>query len=284
MENGPGSANYVETNIGHNTGAAPWILLRGLTRESRHWGSFVGQLEAALPGSRVIALDLPGNGQLHRQRSPMHVHAMVESCRAQLKARNITAPYRLLAMSLGAMVAVAWSSAYPHEIATQVLINTSLRPFSSFYQRLRPANYGALLKLAVLGASPEAWERTIFRLTSNPASRAAIDAVLPLWLAWRQGNPVSRANALRQLVAAARFRAPKTAPAAATLMLASAQDRLVSVACSKALAPIGHAICASTPAPGTTCRWTTGPGLRPRCVTGWRSWLAFNLTPALETV
>lgn len=232
MKNGPGSANCFETSIGHNTGAAPWILLRGLTRESRHWGSFVGQLEAALPGSRVIALDLPGNGQLHRQRSPMHVQDMVENCRVQLKARNITAPYRLLAMSLGAMVAVGWSSAYPNEIATQVLINTSLRPSNAFYERLRPANCGVLLKLAVFGASPDAWERQILRITSNQPH----EAVLPLWLALRQSHPVSRANALRQLVAAARFCAPQAPPVAATLVLASAHDRLVSVACSTSLA------------------------------------------------
>ena len=70
-------------------------------------------------------------------------------------------------------------------------------------------------------------------MTSNLAS----DAVLPLWVAWREANPVSRANVLRQLLVAARFSAPTAPPpAAATLILASAQDRLVSVACSKALA------------------------------------------------
>ena len=113
-----------------------------------------------------------------------------------------------------------------------MLINTSLRPFSPFYERLRPANYGALLKLGVLGASPDAWERHILRITSNQPP----EAVLPLWLALRQSNPVSRANALRQLVAAARFCAPQATPVAATLVLASAQDRLVSVACSTSLA------------------------------------------------
>ena len=225
-----------KTDIATCADATPWILLRGLTRESRHWGSFVGQLEAALPGSQVIALDLPGNGRLHQQRSPTRVHDMVEHCRAQLRARHIEPPYRLLAMSLGAMVAVAWTSNYPHEIATQVLINTSLRPFSPFYERLRPENYGALLKLVVLGASPDVWERTVLRLTSNQASDPATEAVLPLWLAWRKANPVSRGNALRQLVAAARFCAPQARPAAATLVLASTQDRLASVACSIALA------------------------------------------------
>ncbi len=224
------------TNLVKCADTTPWIFLRGLTRESRHWGGFIGQFEAAMPGCRVITLDFPGNGRLHQQRSPTRVQDMTQSCRAQLRERRIEPPYRLLAMSLGAMVAVDWSSRYPGEIEAQVLINTSLRPFNPFYERLRPANYGALLKLAVLGASPDAQERTILRLTSNHAGTQGTEMVLPHWLALRQSNPVSRINAIRQLVAAARFCAPQIRPAAATLVLASAQDRLVSVACSQALA------------------------------------------------
>ena len=210
----------------------PWIFLRGLARESRHWGNFVPQFEATMPASRVIALEFPGNGLLNQQCSPMCVQDMVEHCRAQLRASHIHPPYRLLALSLGGMVAVAWSCSYPGEISAQVLINTSLRTFSPFYERLRPTNYAVLFQLAVFGATPEAWERTILRITSNHPD----DAVLPHWLAWRRANPVSRTNALRQLVAAARFSAPKRPPATATLLLACAQDRLVSVACSKTLA------------------------------------------------
>ena len=32
-----------------------WVFLRGLTRESRHWGGFVDQFQQAIPGSTVIA-------------------------------------------------------------------------------------------------------------------------------------------------------------------------------------------------------------------------------------
>lgn len=209
-----------------------WIFLRGLTRERRHWGDFVEQFQLSVTGSHIVALDLPGNGSLYQESSPLCVHDMVAHCRQQLIYLGIKPPYRLLAMSLGAMVAVAWSSKYPEEIAANVLINTSLRPFSRFYQRLRPANYGALLKLAFSDASAEAWERTVLRITSNLAS----DEILSHWETMRKEFPVSRANTLRQLVAAAGFRAPKTKPLAPTLVLASEQDRLVNVECSKALA------------------------------------------------
>ena len=225
-----------KTNLVNGADTTPWIFLRGLTRESRHWGDFIGQFDAAMPGCRVITLDFPGNGRLHLDRSPTRVQDMTQRCRAQLRERRIEPPYRLLAMSLGAMVAVDWSSSYPCEIEAQVLINTSLRPFNPFYERLQPANYGALLKLAFPGVSANAQERTILRLTSNHTGTEGTEAVLPHWLALRQSNPVSRINALRQLVAAARFCAPQIRPAAATLILVSAQDRLVSKACSQALA------------------------------------------------
>lgn len=213
-----------------------WIFLRGLTRESRHWGDFVELFQQRLQAGRVVALDLPGNGQLNQQRSPMRVQHMVAHCRAELALLHIAPPYHVLAMSLGAMVAVAWADAYPQEISANVLINTSLRPFSAFYQRLRPANYATLLKLLAGRAMPELWERTILRITANHPH----DDVLPLWLALRREYPVSRVNALRQLIAAARFRAATVQPLTPTLLLAGLQDHLVSVECSIALATAWH--------------------------------------------
>jgi pimeloyl-ACP methyl ester carboxylesterase len=209
-----------------------WILLRGLTRESGHWGEFAQQFAQVVPKAQVIALDLPGNGQFHLERSPLSVQAMVAHCRAELALRHVAPPYGLLAMSLGAMAAVEWSKVYPQEVAAQVLINTSMRPFSAFYQRLRPGNYGVLLKLVLLGASPQLWEHTVLRLTSHKADTS----VLGMWLEIRRAQPVSRSNALRQLLAAARFKAPGNRPLVPTLVLASQQDRLVAVQCSEALA------------------------------------------------
>ena len=208
-----------------------WVLLRGLTRSSGHWMAFPRQFLGEFPDARVLTLDLPGNGALHLERSPTRVLEMVQSCRAQLAQRAVAPPYHLLAMSLGGMVAVAWSREHAHEVAAQVLINTSMRPFSSFYQRLLPRNYPALLRLALGDASALDWERALLRMTSNLAG----PQVLATWLALREKNPVSRANALRQLLAAARFCAAPSA-SVPTLVLASAHDRLVASACSRALA------------------------------------------------
>lgn len=220
-----------------------WILLRGLSREARHWGDFAELLRREIAGAQVFAPDLPGNGSRCRDKSPLRVEAMVEALRAQLAAQGVAPPYRLLAMSLGAMVAIDWASRHPGEVGGAVLINTSLRPFSPFYRRLKPANYRRLLMLVLRAAGDREWERAILELTSRRA--AAHEEVLDDWLAYRRENPVAIGNALRQLVAAARYRAPLIQPLPPLLVLSSLGDALVDSDCSRQLAQrwnLAHAV------------------------------------------
>lgn len=211
-----------------------WVLLRGLMRDSRHWGGFPATLRAALPDVRLCLLDLPGNGLRHREQSPATVTAMAEWVRAELRRQGLTPPYRVFAMSLGAMVTVAWADAHPEEIERAVLANTSLKPVSPFYQRLQPAAWPLLLRMALGNPTAREAEEGILKLTSNHTDQTR--AVLDDWTAWRLSHPVSRANALRQLLAAMRFSAPQRAPKTRLLLLTGAQDRLVDTRCTEALA------------------------------------------------
>ena len=211
-----------------------WILLRGLTRESGHWGAFAALLQHRHPESRIVTLDLPGNGAFNRQASPARIGVMTQWCRDHLRSQGMAPPYRLLAMSMGAMIAVDWAACAPQEILGCVLVNTSLRPVSAWYRRLRPANYAALLALVLTPDFGGGHERTILRLTSR--NTVATAAVLGDWTRLRRARPVSTANALRQLLAAARYRAPATAPAVPLLLLTSRRDRLVDSRCSQQLA------------------------------------------------
>ncbi|MET3130720.1 pimeloyl-ACP methyl ester carboxylesterase [Oxalobacteraceae bacterium GrIS 1.11] len=206
-----------------------WVFLRGLMREQRHWGDFPDRFRAALPAARIVTLDLPGNGERHRMRSADRVAQMVEFCRRDMVARGHTPPYHVLALSLGAMVAVEWAARYPEEIACAVLINTSMAPFSHFYRRLRWQNYPAIIALAMCGGGQE---RLILRLSSNRDDAALLER----WQGYQRDYPVTRANALRQLLAAARYRAPPDRPAPPLLVLASLGDRLVDARCSLQLA------------------------------------------------
>jgi pimeloyl-ACP methyl ester carboxylesterase len=211
-----------------------WVFLRGLTRESAHWGDFPARFGSALPGARVHLIDLPGNGLRCAERSPATVADMVADVRAQRHRLGITGPVHLLALSLGAMVATQWLHSAPQDIASAVLLNTSMRPFSPLHHRLRPHNLPTLLRLVAGRASPEVAERLIWRMTS---ARTEVDeAVLAAWVTARLRHPVRAANALRQLLAAARFQAPAGAPPSPVLLLSSHGDRLVGSACSDALA------------------------------------------------
>jgi pimeloyl-ACP methyl ester carboxylesterase len=245
-----------------------WVLLRGLVREQRHWGDFPALFAAGLPGAHVITLDLPGNGARHAERSPTRIAAMVDDCRATLRARGVTGPINVLALSLGGMVALEWCARHPDDVAHLVMINTSMRPFSAFYRRLRPQNYAAIVR-QVLTGDAAAMERLVLRLTSNgriydgaidsgasdsgasdngASDSGTIDhgasdnspfdaALLARWIGYQREFPVTRANAMRQLLAAARYRAPAVAPAhTRMLVLSSRADRLVDAACSRDLA------------------------------------------------
>jgi len=207
-----------------------WILLRGLTRETRHWGSFPRELAAEFPGDRVLPLELPGNGELNNLASPWSVPAMAAFCRE--RAAGAPAPWILVGESLGAMVATAWAQAHPGEIAGCVLINTSFGAFSPVQRRLRPRAWPALLEI-LLDRTAEGRERRVLGLTS--ARPGAHPQAVQDWTAIRRARPVRAGNAFRQLLAAARFRAPARAPAPA-LVLAGARDGLVDPRCSAEIA------------------------------------------------
>ena len=242
-----------------------WVLLRGLTREQGHWGCFPAELAAAmantLPGACIVCVDLPGAGVLHQQPCPWQVAAMVAACQRQLAAQGAVPPYHLLGLSLGGMVAAAWSRACPQEVASLVLVNTSLRPYSPPQRRLRAALWPRLLRLLASQDRP-AIERAVLQLTSRQAERH--HPVLSDWLAIHQARPVRAANALRQLLAAARYRWVGPPPTMPVLVVCSACDGLVDPACSQRIAQAWHAELASHPAAGHDLALDDGPWLAAR--------------------
>lgn len=213
-----------------------WLLLRGLTRESRHWGEFPQQLALKL-GVETVCVDLPGNGQLAHQPSPTDLAETLTSVRCQLADCGRQGPFTLVAMSMGAMLGCLWAARYPTELAGAVLINTSMRPFSAWYRRLRTHNYPRLLNMAISGAG-EAWEANVLRMTSRRFDPEAEDGqrLLRLWLQVARSAPVTRVNAWRQLRAALGYSAPQRAPEVPLLLLSSVGDQLVDPRCSVAVA------------------------------------------------
>lgn len=206
-----------------------WLLLRGLARESAHWGGLKSQLERSRPGEKFHTLDLPGTGLNNHLRAPHSIaetRAFIERASAELPR-----PLGLIGMSLGGMVALDWAQHQPRDCAALVIIGTS-SGLSPAWRRLIPNNWPAIARL-LLNVNIDRRERGILQLTSNLAIPAQL---MEAWLEVQRVRPVSRANVIRQLYAASRFRPSPDAPAVPGLLLASYGDRLVDWRCSLTLA------------------------------------------------
>lgn len=207
---------------------APWILLRGLARESRHWGDFPEQLSQAL-GVEVLCPDTPGNGKLNGETSPLSISATLERVREEIGHRT---PVNLLGLSMGGMIATEWARLYPPEVRALVLVNSSFGNFSPPWKRLWSNAF--LTLMGSLRLTTEQREARVFDLIcQHPEDRQTrVDE----WVGYSLERPLSPSNFARQLAAAARFRAPAQAPVASTLVINGLGDRLVNPDCSAAIA------------------------------------------------
>ena len=214
-----------------------WLLLRGLSRETGHWGAFPQQLCDEIrqrePNARVLMLDLPGNGVRHREASPASVRRLVEVLRSDLAREGIKQPVNLLTMSLGTMVAVDWSYCHPEEIERVVLINPSMRPFGPYYRPARPLRFLSLLLLSLTNLSLRWREAKVLRITTRLLPSR--DVVLDEWVTLQHEHPVGLGNVARQWLAALRYKAKAARPIPPILLLCSQSDDLVDWRCSRAI-------------------------------------------------
>lgn len=210
-----------------------FLLLRGLARHQKHWGGFDEKLAADLDVT-VHHLDLPGFGTEHLRPPPLTVPATMEDVRdrwLELKAQH-EGSWGLMAISLGGMIAMAWSDAHPHDFAGQVIMNSSAKNLGKPWERMGTGALGKVLR-AMTTRSAVRRERLILAATSirTDEHEAMADASAKL----DEFAPLSVKHALRQITAATRFDAP-VAFETPTLLLAAEQDQLANQICSQRLA------------------------------------------------
>ena len=215
-----------------------WVLLRGLVREQRHWGEFPDEFRRYFPHDEILLYDFPGNGARYQENSVTTITAMVDDLRLFIRSRSVTTPVHIVALSLGAMVAVEWMSRHPDECAAGILISTSLRGLNPFYQRLLPSTYPAVFSSLLIPGSIRHKETTSLKFISNIVAEdtAKREMTIANWVRYAEQCPVSGLNGLRQLLAATRFRVPNKCPNTPMLIMSSNADKLVSPLCSKKLA------------------------------------------------
>lgn len=156
---------------------------------------------------------------------------------AQLRASVWAAGERppiLIAISLGAMVCLEWRQRWPSDrIAGLVAINTSTGGLCQPWQRMRPP--AMLATLRTLGLR-DAVARELAILALTTATHGRDRTLAERHAALHAARPIARHNVVRQMIAAARFRAHAAPSPIPLLLLSSAGDRMVDPACSRILA------------------------------------------------
>lgn len=140
-------------------------------------------------------------------------------------------PWGILGVSLGGMVALAWTHRFPKTFDAAIVVNSSAGDLARPTQRLRLENLPTLLRAA--RATPV--ERELLVLGMNTSGHGANVALAEEWASYRREFPVSLGVLARQVLAGLRFRSPPQL-GTETLFVSGAGDRFVDPRCTRRLA------------------------------------------------
>lgn len=205
-----------------------WLLLRGLSREQRHWEQFPQTFAESL-GVHVECLDAPGFGTEFERTSPASISAITDDIRSRLDRRDEN--WSLLSISLGGMIGLDWCARYPDDFERAVIINSSTAS-TPVWQRFQPSSIPNLILGRFRADVPR--ERAILAQTANNPD-LDLDALSRRWADYLQTQRPSSTSIVRQMAAAITFRMPRRIETP-LLVLTSTHDRLVSSSASRAIA------------------------------------------------
>lgn len=218
-----------------------WLFLRGLARESAHWGNFLPLFKQTVPNSHVVTLDLPGAGARYLETSPTSISEITRMVRAQWKSFDASipgnAPRYFLGLSLGGMIGIEWLAKHSEDFAKAIFINTSTPAFAQPHERMQPGALKTILS-TVFARDPVSYEKIILSVTSNRPEQ--YDALATSWAEIQKKRPMPLRNKFNQLRAAATWKPPLEPPRTPVLLLSSRADRLCHPRCSEKLHRAWH--------------------------------------------
>lgn len=230
------------------------FLVRGLARETAHWGEFISQLESQKYVNSVIGLDLLGAGKFHKLAAPLTIEQNAEFLLSQIdeKSKN---PRVIVSVSLGSMIAIEMAHKCSDLFEKVFVMNTSFSNLSPVYHRLQ---LNALKQFFMIAKSKGMLAREKEVLTMVSRAREKHDEIAKDWAEIAEKRPMPKANFLRQLAAAARYKLADDPPSAPIVVFNSKGDEMVHPSCSEKLAdywnlPLethptaGHDICIDDP-------------------------------------
>ena len=204
----------------------PFLLLRGLLREKRHWGPFPKILaeRCHVDESEVYSIDLPGIGASSDENFPLKIGEAVELLREKWQSLSAGSPPIVVSVSLGSMLAIEWAKRYPQDLKGLVICNTSASNLSPITERISTF---ALKQFAQITQARTATQREslILELVSRHFSKDVSKA--EEWAQWAPPVKSLIHTGLRQLSVASRFQleSPISVP---SLAICSLYDRLLS--------------------------------------------------------
>ncbi|MEM1325803.1 MAG: alpha/beta hydrolase [Bacteroidota bacterium] len=208
-----------------------FFLLRGLSREHRHWGEdFISALKKQFPDAKYTFMDLPGAGDHHDQKSYLSVKKMANFLHEQHgdslaahKGNNI-----LLATSLGGIVALEWIDSYPDDFGGIIMVSSSFKGICKGKERAQPKAKREMMSILLTGDMPKR-EQKLLNINSN--HRADDEALLQQWIQIQEERPISRWTMVKQGIGGMLYRPKKKKVTIPVLILGSLEDRLVAPSC-----------------------------------------------------
>lgn len=203
-----------------------FYLLRGLSRQSAHWGTFPMDLLERFPHSKLIEMDLPGVGTLNQINSPLHIERIVDILRTTYYIKegiNI-----FIASSLAALVAITWVQQEKQDFQGMVLISPSLKGICKFTERFKPRSWydcGVIM----LHPSSRVREKKLLKINMN--DNHSREEILESWIGIQKSTPYKARNIFRQMIAGNRFNLIDQPIDVPILIGGSMKDKLVSSGC-----------------------------------------------------
>lgn len=211
-----------------------WVLIRGLSRETRHWSTFPAKLQEVYPKSIIKVIELPGVGTKHLETSPSTIENFAKALRKDFLDLKSAHPgeWGLISVSLGGMIGLKWVELYPGDFDRLVTINSSGGNLSHPLERMSPKAIKKILQLFFKNDLKER-ERVILELTTRMTE--ITDALVEKWASFGAEYPLKRTVFLKQVYAASKFEVPKVIPIPYLIILGEG-DQLTNPKCSKLLA------------------------------------------------
>lgn len=216
--------------------ALNFYLLRGLGRESGHWGNtFMQEVQAVYPSTSFTLLDLPGAGRFHEEPAKIAIEGMASFLQATYKDSLIDKEGKniLLATSLSGNVALEWVLHQPENFHALILVGTSLRKVCKKKERVQQAAKKEFFDIFFTSAVEER-EAKFLHINSN--LYAENDSILRRWIDIQEKRPVSKHTLFKQTMAGMFYLTPEVRPAIPVLVVGSRGDRIVDEVCIQKVA------------------------------------------------